>query len=289
MINLDQNCDTILTSTESESIPVEYIRSTSGILQGADNVLTSGKLESFQGTQNSQTANVIHASGIDIPSTSAGINNDSYQIASSSTTINNATLGSQKPARRSQQCRQRQKRDILQNIATESMTLPEAPSCKLCGAKKFHLEPPGFCCSSGEIRLLETEMPRELMLLYLSDNDEATDFRNCIRNYNNMFAFTSIGMHCDKELGKKYNGIYTFRVQGQMYHFINPLVPADGQKPVNLQLYFYDAEHEVENRLSISNKFRENLIVMLADLLKVNPYSSFFHGLQDLPDLDVLA
>ncbi|XP_071923013.1 uncharacterized protein [Coffea arabica] len=313
MINLDQNSDPILTSTESESIPVECIQSTYGILQGArkcnqkkgtkadlsnsklgiidldqnsDNVLISGKLESFQGIQNSQTTNVIHTSGIDIPSTSTGVNNDSYQIASSSTAINNATLGSQKSARRSQQRPQRQKRDILQNIATESMTLPEAPSCKLCGAKKFHLEPPGFCCSSGEIRLLETEMPRELMLLYLSDNDEATDFRNCIRNYNNMFAFTSIGMHCDKELGKKYNGIYTFRVQGQMYHFINPLVPADGQKPVNLQLYFYDTEHEVETRLSISNKFRENLIAMLADLLKVNPYSSFFRGLQDLPDLD---
>ncbi|XP_071924722.1 uncharacterized protein [Coffea arabica] len=93
-------------------------------------------------------------------------------------------------------------------------------------------------------------------------------------------------MHYDKELGKKYNGIYTFRVQGQMYHFINPLVPADGQKPVNLQLYFYDTEHEVENRLSISSKFREILIAMLAYLLKVNSYSSFFHGLQDLPNLD---
>ncbi|KAG5579242.1 hypothetical protein H5410_049869 [Solanum commersonii] len=45
--------------------------------------------------------------------------------------------------------------------------------------------------------------------------------------YNNIFAFTSLGVTYDKELAKNNNGIYTFRVQGQMYHFINDLIPTD--------------------------------------------------------------
>lgn len=164
--------------------------------------------------------------------------------------------------------------------------LPSVPNCQYCDAKRFHKEPPGFYCSSGEIQLLLTEMPRELMLLYLEDSDEATEFRRCIRSYNNMFAFTSLGMHCDDSLGKDYHGIYTFRVQGQMYHYINPLIPPEGQRAKNLQLYFFDTYHKTVNRLSISSRFRENLILKIEEILKLNPYSAFFRCLQNLPNTD---
>ena len=68
------------------------------------------------------------------------------------------------------------KPDPLQNIAVEPDVLPSVPNCEHCDAKRFHKEPPRFCCSSGEIQLLSTEMPRELMLLYLEDSDEAAEF-----------------------------------------------------------------------------------------------------------------
>lgn len=40
-----------------------------------------------------------------------------------------------------------------------------------------------------------------------------------------MFAFTSLGVKYDKEPAKRNSGIYTFKVQGKMYHFIDDLVP----------------------------------------------------------------
>ncbi|WMV25544.1 hypothetical protein MTR67_018929 [Solanum verrucosum] len=64
------------------------------------------------------------------------------------------------------------------------------------------------------------------------------------QTYNNMFVFTSLGVKYDKDLAKRYHGIYTFKVQGKMYHFIDDLYPATG-KGKNLQLYFYDNENEV--------------------------------------------
>ena len=101
-----------------------------------------------------------------------------------------------------------------------------------------------------------------------------------------MFAFTSLGMHCDQSLSKDYHGIYTFRVQGQMYHYINPLVPPEGQKAKNLQLYFFVTDHETVNRLSISSRFRQSLITKIEEILKLNPYFAFFRGLQNLPNID---
>lgn len=39
-------------------------------------------------------------------------------------------------------------------------------------------------------------------------------------------------MKYDKYLVKRNRGIYTFRVQGQMYHMINDLYPVDGNQEI---------------------------------------------------------
>nr|XP_027093570.1 uncharacterized protein LOC113713970 [Coffea arabica] len=141
----------------------------------------------------------------------------------------------------------KKQKDPLDNSATEPSLLPATANCQYCNAKRFCLEPPGFCCASGEIQLIATEMLRKLMLLYLDNTEDAIEFRRCVRSYNNVFAFTSIGVHTDQSLGKAYKGIYIFRIQGQMYHYINQLIPADGEQPKNLQLYFFDTDHQIKN------------------------------------------
>lgn len=163
--------------------------------------------------------------------------------------------------------------------------LPNVPNCKCCGAKRIYAEPPTFCCSLGEINLLPSEMPYELAQMYLSNTEDAKEFRNCVRSYNNMFAFTSMGVHCDKKFAKRNSGIYTFRVQGQLYHFIDQLVPSNKENPKNLQLYFFDTEHELSNRMCISSKFKKNLIEKLIHILATNPYASFFRSLISIDNL----
>ncbi|XP_073305878.1 uncharacterized protein [Primulina huaijiensis] len=107
--------------------------------------------------------------------------------------------------------------DSMAHIVTSPDLLHDVPNCEFCDAKRIYLEPPTFCCSSGEINLSPTEMPSDLLQLYLDDTAVAKEFRTCVRSYNNMFAFTSMGVHCDKALASRNDGTYTFRVQVSSY------------------------------------------------------------------------
>nr|XP_033509712.1 uncharacterized protein LOC117274492 isoform X2 [Nicotiana tomentosiformis] len=127
-----------------------------------------------------------------------------------------------------------QNADLLKNF----VHLKEIPDCKFCGAKRLQYEPPKFCCGSGSIKLTSHQLPLELRNLYLGNTEESKHFRTYSRTYNNMFAFTSLGVNYDRVLAKRNCGIYTFKVQGQMYHFINNLIPS-GKRAKNLQLYFF--------------------------------------------------
>ncbi|KAL3365177.1 hypothetical protein AABB24_010370 [Solanum stoloniferum] len=127
-------------------------------------------------------------------------------------------------------------------------------------------------------------MPTDLQNFFLGDSKECQHFHTYSRAYNNMFSFTSLGVHYDRELTKRNHGIYTFRVQGQMYHFIDDLIPSTG-KAKNLQLYFYDNENELTNRMTLSYNLNELIITKLMDMLKFNPYSTFLRSLTVVPNL----
>ena len=111
----------------------------------------------------------------------------------------------------------------ITKIPHEALTLPDAPDCEHCGAKRFHLEPPNFCCSGGEISIVAPSMPYDLKRLFIENDEESTHFRNNVRTYNNNLGFTSFAARYDPELTKNTKGVYTFRVQGQVYHFLNSL------------------------------------------------------------------
>lgn len=57
-------------------------------------------------------------------------------------------------------------------------------------------------------------------------------------------------------------------------------------KNSNLQLYFYDTEHEVQNRMAWSSKFKESIVQQLKSILDNNPYSVFIWKLADIENLD---
>lgn len=90
-------------------------------------------------------------------------------------------------------------------------TLKYFPNYNFCGAKRFEYESPGFCCAKGAIKLISHPIPVELKNLYLKNNEKSKFFQTYIRTYNNMFAFTSLGVNYDKDLAKRNKGIYTFR------------------------------------------------------------------------------
>lgn len=176
-------------------------------------------------------------------------------------------------------------RNLLQYIPLMSKTLPRMKDCVHCGATKFYSETKNFCCLDGRVVLTNNELPSILKQLLTSTSDEAKAFRTYIRTYNNLFAFTSLGVKSDTNLSKRNNGIYTFRVQGQVYHFINDLHP-DNSNAKNLQLYFHDTEHEIQNRLASCERLSELAIGICMKALLQNPYACFFRALKDVPCLE---
>ncbi|XP_022887958.1 uncharacterized protein LOC111403621 isoform X1 [Olea europaea var. sylvestris] len=128
------------------------------------------------------------------------------------------------------------------------------------------------------------DSPTELYNLFTSKEPKCMEFKKISRGYNNHFAFTSFGVKCDTDLFRAYKGIYTFRIQGQVYHYVNQLLPENNQ-PSYMQLYFYDTNNEVENRMKISENFVESTLIILIEILKVNPYSRFFRSLSNMTNL----
>ncbi|PWA92861.1 K-box region and MADS-box transcription factor family protein [Artemisia annua] len=105
------------------------------------------------------------------------------------------------------------------------------------------------CCHGGRVRLfIPHDYPTCIKLLF-SDNH----FMKNIRAYNQMFAMTSLGASIDDSVNVG-RGPYIFKVSGQIYHRIGRLCPEDDADPRFLQLYIYDTNREVDNRL---NHFRD--------------------------------
>ena len=53
-----------------------------------------------------------------------------------------------------------------------------------------------------------------------------------------------------------------------------------------MQLYFYNTEHEIKNRLQYSPKLDKLILSKLLNILQIDPYCSFFRHLKDIPNLE---
>uniref|UniRef100_A0A0D3B901 Helitron helicase-like domain-containing protein n=2 Tax=Brassica oleracea TaxID=3712 RepID=A0A0D3B901_BRAOL len=116
-------------------------------------------------------------------------------------------------------------------------------ACSKCGALMWTSESTGtdrktgeptftICCNHGQIRLPPINQPPTL----LEELHQSRWFRDTIRVYNSVLAFTSVGMKMDYSVVHA-PGPYTIRIQGQTHHRIGSLIPQQGCLPEYLQLY----------------------------------------------------
>lgn len=94
-------------------------------------------------------------------------------------------------------------------------------------------------------------MPPKVLqdLLFGSETSESRTFQQHIRMYNMMFVFTSPSAKMDNRFNNG-RGPPTFRIQGQSCHIIGSMLPLSGQNPKFTQLYIYDTENEIQNRIN---------------------------------------
>ncbi|CAI9271577.1 unnamed protein product [Lactuca saligna] len=102
------------------------------------------------------------------------------------------------------------------------------------------------CCKSGSVALpYPSRMSVEFIGLFANDH-----FLRDIRAYNNMFSMTSFGADVDDDVNDG-RGPFVFMISRQISHKIGSLYPEPQNGPRFLQLYLFDTENEVDNRLRI--------------------------------------
>jgi hypothetical protein len=107
----------------------------------------------------------------------------------------------------------------------------------------------GICCKNEKVSLPAPKEPPTYLDRVLNGDDKVSKkISENIRSYNSMFVFTLTGGIVDKSINTSH-APYVFRMHGQNYHHIGTLLPEEGTKPHWAQLYIYDTEHEVSNRI----------------------------------------
>ena len=109
------------------------------------------------------------------------------------------------------------------------------------------------CCKGGKVSIPPYRpRPEPLATLARFNGDLASKrFIRNIRQYNCLFAFTSMGAQIDNSVNDG-RGPPLFKICGQVHHRIGSLLPIDGSPPQFLQLYIYDTANEIDNRLTMS-------------------------------------
>jgi hypothetical protein len=97
-------------------------------------------------------------------------------------------------------------------------------------AKSMNNNPQFYLCCENRKVLLPNLLAtlQELEVLLTNKESSAVKFRDQIRMYNSVLAFTLLGAKVDESIiGGP--GLYSFHIQGELYHKIGSLCPAEGQ------------------------------------------------------------
>ena len=132
------------------------------------------------------------------------------------------------------------------------------------------------CCQRGHISLcLLSPPPPFLCWLLDSDDAEGKEFCSNIRQYNMALAFTSLSVKEDASVNRQ--GGWVFRVHGDLCHLIGSLCANEGKPPAYTQLYIYDSQLALAQRMKRNDNLSRNTMSALqAMLLDNHPYSMEF-------------
>ena len=128
-----------------------------------------------------------------------------------------------------------------------------------------------LCCSHGKIKLPpQPDFPPILQKLLTGDDPESNEFRRNIRDYNNALSFSSRGISGKPFKFPNTKGPPVYKVSGQIYHCMGNVKPNDGEIPQFCQMYVYDQQHELENRMTNVPGLKQSTLKKLQTMLHKN-------------------
>jgi hypothetical protein len=110
------------------------------------------------------------------------------------------------------------------------------------------------------------------MFLMSQTNLDTLYFRKHIRYLNSHISFASLGANLDRRyITPKRSRVYTLQIHGQVYNRLNQLV--HGQEgPRHMQLYFYDTNETIRQRIQRSPNLDECVIRSLGNVANLDEY-----------------
>jgi hypothetical protein len=111
------------------------------------------------------------------------------------------------------------------------------------------------CCKGGKVFIPPARKPPEFLQALLDFDGPARSkaFIAKIRQYNCLFAFTSMGATIDRSVSSG-GGPNVFKICGNICHRIGSLLPEEGKTPKYAELYIYHGGDEADNRIQALNK-----------------------------------
>ena len=111
------------------------------------------------------------------------------------------------------------------------------------------------CCKNGTIKIPKYRDPPKFLLNLLQNRDQPVSkhFFQKIRQYNSLFSFTSMGATIINEINKG-DGPYVFKINGQIHHRIGSLIPSNKNEPQYAELYIFDTQNEIRNKIKALSK-----------------------------------
>ncbi|XP_057755479.1 uncharacterized protein LOC130974634 [Arachis stenosperma] len=132
-----------------------------------------------------------------------------------------------------------------------------------------------LCCKGGKVQLPQLqEAPRVLYDLLYNNTPKSKHFWDNIRAYNSMFQFTLMDAKIDRGRSQA-RGPPTFILCGENYHLMGSLIPPEENIAKFFQLYVFDTQNEIENRMAAirgehHKEIHEDIVRELKQILNDN-------------------
>lgn len=103
---------------------------------------------------------------------------------------------------------------------------------------------------NGKVQFPLLKSPPLLLqhLLFDRGGQDSRNYQKRTRLYNTIFFFTSLGLKIDSNF-KRGRGSPNLRIHGKSFHGIRRMLPLLGLSPNFAQLYIYDTDNEIQNRI----------------------------------------
>jgi len=126
------------------------------------------------------------------------------------------------------------------------------------------------CCKHGKAEIERMRpLPEPLNALMSGLDTQSRSFREHLRQWNSLFAFTSILFNMDKRMSEIGGTFQLFQIHGALYHRQGPLVPAGGLgDALYSQVYLYDPADAARQRAARAPTMDPNLIQALTMMLQ---------------------